>query len=109
VLGNLVSADSRATDNGMPFRFNDPTAGGQDDAHFEQQGKTWNSVAIATSVIGGVVGVAGVAMLVVDQVVLKKRNGLQEKPKKSSSEDAWFLTPSASPTSAGVSAGFAFY
>jgi hypothetical protein len=103
--------------NGNKIYFNnDPNAGSQQEAQLQADGKLWNTIGIAMTVVGSVATVAGIALLVSDAVL--KGGGSADKPKKkkhrrSSDEDSasiekLYVAPSVGPKFAGVGAGFAF-
>jgi hypothetical protein len=105
---DAVSFDSKATN---PWLYNDPMvhSAGQDDASFEAKGKLFNTLGIVFTSIGAAAAVAGVALIVVDTV----RGGGPEREKRPKrrpreEETTWYLTPTFSPTQAGVGGGFSF-
>jgi hypothetical protein len=99
---NALSADSLGN-NGMPYKFNDPSAQPYDDKTVEQRGRSYNTMGIGLTVAGGVAAAAGIIMIAVDQTVMAKRRA-EEKPKRS----AWYVAPSVSPTYAGIGGGVTF-
>jgi hypothetical protein len=116
---NQISGDSMNPidqNNNKIFFNNDPNAGSTQEADLASQGKLLNDLGIALDVVGGVAAVGGVAMIIVDQLVL---NGHKEKPKKRrpaprpvdeevSSIKNWYVAPTTSHNFAGVSGGFQF-
>ena len=100
---DVLTADSQYRDpmTGLPYKFTDPNASPYDDKTVEARGQRDNNIGIALSVVGGIATVGGVALMVVDQVVLKHRG---EKAKHSS---AWLL-PTVGPNVAGVAGGVTF-
>jgi hypothetical protein len=111
---DAVAADSRKIDpnTGKPFLFNDPTANGQDDNHFQSKGQLWNTIGIAGTVAGGVLVAAGVTMLAIDVVKHPGRTE-REKPRRrpaseESSRTPWYVAPAAGPRFVGAGAGLSF-
>jgi hypothetical protein len=100
---DVLTADSQYRDpnTGQPYQFTDPNASPYDDKTVEARGIRDNGIGIGLTVTGGVLAVGGVVMMVVDQVVLKKRG--EEKPHHT----AWIL-PTAGPNVAGVAGGITF-
>ncbi len=100
---NVLTADSQYRDpnTGQPYKFTDPNATPYDDQTVQARGIRDNGIGIGLTVTGGILAVGGVAMMVVDQVVLKHRG--EEKPKHT----AWLL-PSVGPNVAGVAGGITF-
>ncbi len=107
-----VQSDAVGNDSqGGKFLFKDPNApGGADDAHYQSQGKLYDTLGITFSAIGGVAVVAGLALVVVD--VVKGGGGHDEKPKKPKKshedESSWYLSPTAGQRQVGVGGGFSF-
>ena len=101
---NALTADSSGTlCNGMPCKFNDPTAQPYDDKTIEARGRSYNTMGIGLTVAGSVAAVAGVVMIAVDQTVLAKRRQ-NERPHR----QAWYVSPSVSPSYAGLGGGISF-
>ncbi|HXU70097.1 MAG TPA: tetratricopeptide repeat protein [Polyangia bacterium] len=100
---DVLTADSQYRDpnTGQPYQFTDPNASPYDDKTVEARGIRDNGIGIGLAVAGGVFAVGGITMMVVDQVVLKKRG--EEKPHHT----AWIL-PTAGPNVAGVAGGITF-
>jgi hypothetical protein len=100
---DVLTADSQYRDpmTGLPYKFTDPNASPYDDKTVEARGQRDNNIGIALTAVGGIALVGGVALMVVDQTVLKHRG---EKAKHSS---AW-LMPTVGPNVAGVAGGVTF-
>ena len=100
---DVLTADSQYRDpmTGLPYKFTDPQASPYDDKTVEARGQRDNNIGIALTTVGGIALVGGVALMVVDQTILKHRG---EKPKHSS---AW-LMPTVGPNVAGVAGGVTF-
>ena len=100
---DVLTSDSQYRDpmTGLPYKFTDPNASPYDDKTVEARGQRDNNIGIALTAVGGIALVGGVALMVVDQTVLKHRG---EKPKRSS---AWLL-PTVGPNVAGVAGGVTF-
>ena len=100
---DVLTTDSQYRDpmTGLPYKFTDPNASPYDDKTVEARGQRDNNIGIALTTVGGIALVGGVALMVVDQTVLKHRG---EKPKRSS---AW-LMPTVGPNVAGVAGGVTF-
>jgi hypothetical protein len=100
---DVLTSDSQYRDpmTGLPYKFTDPNASPYDDKTVEARGQRDNNIGIALTAVGGIALVGGVALMVVDQTVLKHRG---EKAKHSS---AW-LMPTVGPNVAGVAGGVTF-
>jgi hypothetical protein len=100
---DVLTADSQYRDpmTGLPYKFTDPNASPYDDKTVEARGQRDNNIGIALTTVGGIALVGGVALMVVDQTVLKHRG---EQAKHSS---AW-LMPTVGPNVAGVAGGVTF-
>jgi len=100
---DVLTTDSQYRDpnTGLPYKFTDPMASPYDDKTVEARGKRDDAIGIALSTVGGIALVGGVALMVVDQTILKHRG---EKPKSST---AWLL-PTVGPNVAGVAGGVTF-
>jgi hypothetical protein len=99
---DVLTSDSQYRDmSGNPYKFTDPQASPYDDKTVEARGKRDDAIGIGLTVVGGVLAVGGVAMIVVDQVVLKNR------PVEKARNTAWLL-PVAGPGTAGVAGGITF-
>jgi len=104
--------------NNKIFFNNDPNAGATQEADIAAQGKMLNDLGIALDVVGGVAAVGGVAMIIVDQTVLKagkerphkmqRRAAPRPTEEEVSSIKNWRVTPTVSHNFAGVSGGFQF-
>jgi tetratricopeptide (TPR) repeat protein len=99
---NALTVDSMGN-QGMPYRFNDPTAQPYDDKTVEQRGRNYNTMGIAMTIGGGVAAATGIVLIAVDQTVMAKRRAT-EKPRRT----AWYLAPSVSPGFAGAAGGLTF-
>jgi len=99
---DVLTTDSQYRDpnTGLPYKFTDPNASPYDDKTVEARGIRDNNIGIALTTVGGIALVGGVALMVVDQTVLKHRG---EKPKST----AWLL-PTVGPNVAGVAGGVTF-
>ena len=99
---DVLTADSQYRDpnTGQPYKFTDPNASPYDDKTVEARGIRDNNIGIALTTVGGIFTVGGVALMVVDQTILKHRG---EKPKNT----AWLL-PTVGPGAAGVAGGVTF-
>ena len=100
---DVLTADSQYRDaNGNPYHFTDPQASPYDDKTVEARGQRDNNVGIALDVVGGLLAVGGVAMVIVDQTILKHHG--EEKPRHN---QAWLL-PTVGPNVAGIAGGVRF-
>ena len=104
----VLSDESRnptfVDDNGMTQKiFFDNQA-----ASYQSSGKLWNAIGIAGTAVGAAATITGVALIVLHTT---RSSGAAEKPKRRRAapvEDSFYLTPTGSPTYAGVQAGFSF-